>query len=163
MGLKLDTDIDVDGCLDLLNSLSNRQTKTAIRKGVRKASKPLQTHYKSLLKQSFKTTKELGGVYIYNDKSNPLGVVASIKHKQKKADKKFLLTVYELGTYKKGGRWQEKKSKANGTKLKKKRYTGKIEPKGLFAQSIDATENVIMTNMQVYVAGCIKQAYNKNK
>jgi hypothetical protein len=161
--MRLDTDIDVDGCLNLLNSLSNRQTKTAIRKGVRKASKPLQTHYKRLLKQSFKTTDQLGGVYIYNDKSNPLGVVASIKHKQKKADKKFLLTVYELGTYKKGGRWQSVKSKAKGTKLKKKRYTGRIEPRGLFSKSIDATETLVIENMSVYIANCIKQTYNKNK
>jgi hypothetical protein len=160
--MKVDTDIDIDGTLNLLNSLSNRQTKTAIRKGVRKAAKPLQTQYKSLLKQSFKTTKELGGVFIYNDKKNPLGVVASIKAKQKKANKKYLLTIYELGTYK-GGRWQKVKSKAKGTKLKKPRYTGKIEPMGLFAKSVDATENVIMNNMQVYVAGSIKQAYNKNK
>jgi hypothetical protein len=161
--MKLDTDIDIDGALRLIDSLGNRQTKTAIRKGVRKAAKPLQTTYKTLLKQSFKTTKELGGVYIYSDKKNPLGVVASIKAKQKKANKKYLLTIYELGTYKKGGRWQKVKSKAKGTKLKKPRYTGKIEPRGLFAKSVDATENVIMNNMQLYVAGSIKQAYNKNK
>jgi hypothetical protein len=161
--MKVDADIDIDGTLKLLNSLSGKQAKTAIRKGVRKAAKPLQTQYKGLLKQSFKTAKELGGVYIYNDKKNPLGVVASIKAKQKKAGKKFLLTIYELGTYKKGGRWQKVKSKAKGTKLKKARYTGRIEPMGLFSRTVDNTEQTIMNNMQRYIAGSIKQTYNKNK
>jgi hypothetical protein len=154
----LKTELDISGVTRMLDALPLKKQKTAIRRGVKDATKPLTQQYKQTIKAGLKTTNGIGGATVYNDKTDPLGVIVSIKKKNNRYKKNFLLTIYELGTYKSNGRWNTKKGRK---KLKKPRWTGRIAARGWFSSAVSSTESTVFRNLKQAVSKQIVKTYRK--
>lgn len=150
--------VDAKQVIAMFNEFNAKLKKKTFTTALRKAANILRKQTVTNLRQIVKRTRSKNR---WNGKTLESGIRIKIAKSAQAAKvhimSDFRLKFFEMGT---ADRYV---TKVKGRKLKKQRYTGKIEPKRFFQKAKAATESQVFASIEQHLIEVIKKINEKYK
>lgn len=150
--------VDAKQVITMFNEFNAKLKKKTFTTVLRKAANILRKQTITNLRQVVKRTRSKNR---WNGKTLESGVRIKIAKSAQAAKvhimSDFRLKFFEMGTS------DRQVTKVKGKKLKKARYTGKIEPKRFFQKAKQTTETQVFNSIEQHLIEVIKKINNKYK